>query len=156
MAENVNPNESVDLNFLDDQTFEDVEAPSFEDIPNGRYKARVDRVILALSDTSKNLMLTWTMIITEGEYAGRYIWKRSMCHTAQCFGFLKGQLTICKIQLKPPYSKTLPAITPQLLDLLLEVKVKGNEEYGPDVTIVKYIGKAAASNMCPTTDKIPF
>jgi hypothetical protein len=137
---------TVDLSALDDfnEEFDSAEAATFDNLPNGTYEARVESAILSKS-TKDNPMIKWSLVVTKSpkdpELIGRYAFKNNMLQPEN-FPYLKADLANCEIDLKPPLSKNLPKVLKQLLDLVLEIRIKANKDpdFPPNVYIKKRVG----------------
>jgi hypothetical protein len=139
---------TVDLGALDDMNtaFDEAEPASFESVPDGNYHARVESVILSTSKTSGKPMLKWNLIITksakDAEQLGRSLPRNNML-VPESFPFLKADMQNCGVTLNAPLSENLPKAQEELLDLILEVRVKANKDpdYPPNVYIKSKVGK---------------
>ena len=82
-------NTGVDLSAFDDD-FSSAEAPSFDEVPDGKYKARIDEVRLDRSQKG-DPMIKWDLIVIAGAQTGRHIFKNSVI-TPAALPFVKGDL----------------------------------------------------------------
>lgn len=107
---------SVDLSAFDDD-FSSAEAPSFDEVPDGKYQARIDSVRLANSQKG-DPMIKWDLIVLSGPQAGRHIFKNSVI-TPAAMPFVKGDLKTLGLELAK--FSDLPSHLESLLDITLEV-----------------------------------
>ena len=66
----------VDLSAFDDE-FNSAEAPSQEEIPDGKYQVRIESVRLEHSQKG-DPMIKWDLIVISGSQMGRHIFKNSV------------------------------------------------------------------------------
>lgn len=122
-------------NDLDLAQFEDrfesaaVEQRKYEEPPDGKYQVVVDRVELARSQTSGNLMLKWQLKILGPKCVGRYLFRNNMIATADNLKWLKTDLATCGMDVNTLKLSDLPNRLGELLDLTLEVQKKNNGQY---------------------------
>ena len=114
----------VDLRQFNDD-FDSAEAPSYDEIPDGKYQVRVETVRLGTSQNG-NSMVKWDLIVLSGSQAGRHIFKNSVV-TKAAIPFLKGDLLICGVQLQQ-FSDLNKRLN-ELLDVTLEVTKRTKGEY---------------------------
>ncbi len=81
--------DKVDLTAFDDE-FNTAEAPSQDEVPDGKYQVRIDSVRLEHSQKG-DPMIKWDLIVLSGSQAGRHIFKNSVI-TAASLPFVKGDL----------------------------------------------------------------
>lgn len=115
---------TADLADFDDE-FDDAEAPNFEEVPDGKFQVRVQRVELGTSQAG-NPMLKWDLIVLSGQHAGRHIFKNSAI-THKSLPFIKGDLQTLGVQL--PKFSDLPNHLDALLDQTLEVTKRTKGEF---------------------------
>lgn len=114
----------ADLSAFDEE-YEEAEAPSYEEVPDGKYQARVDRVELGQSQNG-DPMLKWNLLVLSGQHAGRRIFKNSVI-THKSLPFVKGDLQTLGLRLSR-FSE-LPDHLGALLDRALEVSKRTKGEY---------------------------
>jgi len=114
----------IDLSAFDDD-FEAAEAPDFEEVPDGKYQARINKAQLAESSAG-DPMIKWDLVVISGAHEGRHIFKNSVI-TRKSMPFVKGDLTKLGLQLQR--ISDLPKRLPDLLDKKLEVTVREKGEY---------------------------
>jgi hypothetical protein len=117
-------NSGVDLTAFDDD-FSSAEAPSFDEVPDGKYQARIDSVRLDRSQKG-DPMIKWDLIVMSGPQAGRHIFKNSVI-TPAALPFVKGDLTTLGLELAR-FSE-LSGRLEELLDATLEVTKRTRGEY---------------------------
>lgn len=115
-----------------------------DDVPDGKYTARVERVELKNSQQG-NPMLAWELRITGGDCDNRMLFRNNMLVTEQNLAWLKTDLGRCGMELAK--LSDLEDRLGELLDITLEVTKKTKGEYS-NVNFVKRVGDAGAS---PTT-----
>ena len=116
-----------DLSEFDDD-YDAAEAPSYEEVPDGKYQVRVQRVELGKSQAG-DPMLKWDLVVIAGEsgkYAGRHIFKNSAI-THKSLPFVKGDLQTLGVVLAR--FSDLPNHLDALLDQALEVTKRTKGEY---------------------------
>jgi hypothetical protein len=116
--------DKVDLTSFDDD-FNTVEAPSHEDVPDGKYQVRIDSVRLEHSQKG-DPMIKWELVVLSGSHAGRRIFKNAVI-TAASLPFVKGDLKTVGLVLTK-FSE-LAGRLEELLDVTLEVTKRTKGEY---------------------------
>ena len=128
---------------------------SFDDLPDGKYACRIDRVEVKPSKTSGRLQLVWEFVVEEGDYEGRRIWKYSGLENAENLKFLKNELWRIGLQLQL-ISQIEEHLT-ELLDLIVEVQIKtkkkGDQEFR-NVYVNKRLDVSGTDDFKP--DDVPF
>lgn len=119
-------------NFLDylqqyEEAFQksEVNKRNFEELPDGKYTVRVDRVELTQSKTTMKPQLVWEFVVTEGRYTGRKVWKYNGLDSEDKIGFLKNDLYQAGLSIDRLMK--LEANLPKLLDRILEIGLKTKE-----------------------------
>lgn len=135
-------NELKELDSIWEQTQVDPE-PQFEDVPDGKYQVRINEVIIQNSKSSGRLQLYWDLVIVNGQYANRHLFRYNGMETAENLKFLKQDLLRCGLNV--PKLSELPNHLHKLLDLILEVQVKTKGEFR-NIYINKVVGKAQKVN----------
>ncbi|MDZ4848404.1 MAG: DUF669 domain-containing protein [Pirellulaceae bacterium] len=107
---------SIDLSAFDND-FETVEAPSYDEVPDGKYQVRIDSVRLGQSQKG-DPMIKWELLVISGPQTGRRIFRNSVI-TAASLPFVKGDLSTVGLQLTK-FSE-LAGRLESLLDVTLEV-----------------------------------
>jgi len=116
--------DSVDLASFDDE-FDTVEAPSQEEVPDGKYQVRIDSVRLEHSQKG-DPMIKWDLIVLSGSQAGRHIFKNSVI-TVASLPFVKGDLKTLGLVLTK--FSGLAGRLEELLDVTLELTKRTKGEY---------------------------
>jgi len=114
--------------FDDDFAEAPIEEREFEDVPDGKYQVKVEKVELTKAQSSGNPMLKWTLKILGPRYAGRLLWRNSVMASKENLKWLKTDLHTCGIDVEK--LSELPARLGDLLDVTLEVtkRTKGENE----------------------------
>ena len=116
--------DKVDLTTFDDE-FDTAEAPSQDEVPDGKYQVRIDSVRLEHSQKG-DPMIKWDLIVLSGSQAGRHIFKNSVI-TAASLPFVKGDLKTLGLVLTK-FSE-LAGRLEELLDATLELTKRTKGEY---------------------------
>ena len=116
--------DKVDLTAFDDE-FNTAEAPSQDEVPDGKYQVRIDSVRLEHSQKG-DPMIKWDLIVLSGSQAGRHIFKNSVI-TAASLPFVKGDLKTVGLALTK-FSE-LEGRLEELLDATLELTKRTKGEY---------------------------
>lgn len=143
-------NSTVDLSAFDDE-FSSAEAPSFDEVPDGKYQARIDSVRLDRSQKG-DPMLRWDLIVIAGSQAGRHIFKNSVI-TPAALPFVKGDLKTLGLELTK--FSDLQQRLEELLDITVEVTKRTRGEY-TNVYFNKRIQIAANAARQQSADEAPF
>lgn len=114
----------VDLSAFDDE-FNSAEAPSQEEVPDGKYQVRIESVRLEHSQKG-DPMIKWDLIVISGSQMGRHIFKNSVI-TAVALPYVKGDLKTVGLELTK-FSELARRLE-ELLDLTLEVTKRTKGEY---------------------------
>jgi hypothetical protein len=123
-----NSNEGdIDLaTFDDDFGSAEVEDRDFDDLPDGKYQAIVERVELTRAKTSGNPMLKWTLKILGSKYKGRKLWRNNVMASKENIKWLKQDLYTCGLELQK--LSDLPDNLDKLLDITVEITKKSRGE----------------------------
>jgi hypothetical protein len=143
-------NSDVDLSEFDDD-FSSAEAPSFDEVPDGKYQVRIDAVRLDRSQKG-DPMIKWDLIVIAGQHNGRHIFKNSVI-TPAALPFVKGDLKTLGLEL--PKFSDLAGRLKNLLDVTLEVTKRTRGEY-TNVYFNKRIQIAGDAASQPSADGVPF
>jgi len=143
-------NGNVDLSAFDDE-FTSAEAPNFDEVPDGKYQARIDSVRLDRSQKG-DPMIKWDLIVIAGPHAGRHVFKNSVI-TPAALPFVKGDLKTLGMQLER-FSDLSHRLT-ELLDLTLEITKRTRDEF-TNVYFNKRIQIAGSSPPPPASSGVPF
>jgi len=77
---------------------EQAPAPSFGEVPDGRYRVMISDLELGLASTG-NPVLKYGLRVASGEFRGRMIWKRRVI-TANTIRYTKSELLTCGLRLE--------------------------------------------------------
>ena len=143
-------NSDVDLSEFDDD-FSSAEAPSFDEVPDGKYQVRIDAVRLDRSQKG-DPMIKWDLIVIAGQHSGRHIFKNSVI-TPAALPFVKGDLKTLGIELAK--FSDLAGRLEDLLDATLEITKRTRGEY-TNVYFNKRIQIAGDAASQPSADEVPF
>ena len=143
-------NNGVDLSEFDDD-FSSAEAPSFDEVPDGKYQARIDSVRLDHSQKG-DPMIRWDLVVIAGQHDGRHIFKNSVI-TPAALPFVKGDLKTLGLELAK--FSDLAGRLEELLDATLEVTKRTRGEY-TNVYFNKRIQIAADATSRASADETPF
>ncbi len=123
-----NENDDLDLaQFDDDFETADVEEKEFDEIPDGKYQVKVDRVELTRSETSGNPMLKWALKILGPAHKGRLLWRNNVIASKDNVKWLKQDLYTCGLQIDK--LSELSGKLESLLDIGLEVTKRTKNEF---------------------------
>jgi Protein of unknown function (DUF669) len=117
-------NDDIDLSAFDDD-FSSAEAPSFEEVPDGKYQVRINSVRLGHSQKG-DPMIKWDLIVIAGQHASRHVFKNSVI-TPAALPFVKGDLKTLGLELAK--FSDLAGRLEDLLDVTLEVTKRTRGEY---------------------------
>jgi len=123
-----NENDNMDLaQFDDDFETADVEQKEFDEIPDGKYQVKVDRVELTRSESSGNPMLKWALKILGPTHKGRLLWRNNVIASKDNVKWLKNDLYTCGLQIEK--LSDLSGKLESLLDIGLEVTKRTKNEF---------------------------
>lgn len=123
-----NENDDLDLaQFDDDFETADVEEKEFDEIPDGKYQVKVDRVELTRSESSGNPMLKWALKILGPTHKGRLLWRNNVIASKDNVKWLKNDLYTCGLQIEK--LSDLSGKLEPLLDVGLEVTKRTKNEF---------------------------
>ncbi|MBX3387188.1 MAG: DUF669 domain-containing protein [Phycisphaeraceae bacterium] len=137
-----------------DADYDEAEAPSQANVPDGKYQVRVQRVELGRSQAG-DPMLKWDLLVLSGTHAGRHIFKNSVI-THRSLPFVKGDLQTLGVEL--PKFSDLPHHLDALLDQTLEVTQRTKGDYTNVYFNRRITVPAGAANDAAAidADSIPF
>jgi len=141
---------SVDLSSYDDD-FASAEAPSQDEVPDGKYQARIESVKLESSQKG-DPMIKFDLEVLSGSQAGRHIFKNSVI-TQASIPYVKGDLKTLGLELSK-FSE-LSGRLEELLDVTLEVTKRTRGDY-TNVYFNRRIRIAAASSGEVPAGDMPF
>ena len=143
----------VDLTAYDDD-FASADAPSHDEVPDGKYQVRIHSVRLDHSQKG-DPMIKWELVVLAGSQANRHIFKNSVI-TPAALPFVKGDLKTLGLNLAK-FSELQQRLD-ELLDVTLEVTKRTRGEYA-NVYFNKRMQLAASAAAPPpprNTEDIPF
>ena len=149
--ESFEPTDSqVDLSSFDDE-FETAEAPSYEEVPDGKYQVNIESVKLESSQKG-DPMIKFDLEIISGSQAGRHIFKNSVI-TQASLPDVKGDLKTLGLELAK-FSE-LAGRLEELLDKKLEVTKRTRGEYS-NVYFNRRLNIAHAPSVGLADEDLPF
>jgi len=122
--ETYEPSSNLDLSAFDDD-FDSIDAPSYDEVPDGKYQARIESVRLESSQKG-DPMIKWDLVVISGAQASRHIFKNSVI-TAAALPFVKGDLQTLGLSLTK-FSE-LSSRLEELLDVTLEITKRTKGDY---------------------------
>ena len=141
----------VDLSSFDDE-FETADAPSYDEVPDGKYQVKIQTAKLESSQKG-DPMIKFDLEVLSGSHAGRHIFKNSVI-TQASIPYVKGDLKTLGLELSK-FSE-LSRRLEELLDVTLEVTKRTRGDY-TNVYFNRRIRLAAASNgEVPPSPDMPF
>jgi hypothetical protein len=141
---------SVDLSGFDDD-FATAEAPEYDEVPDGKYQARIESVRLENSQKG-DPMIKFDLEVLSGPQTGRHIFKNSVI-TQASIPYVKGDLKTLGLELAK-FSQ-LSGRLEELLDVTLEVTKRTRGEY-TNVYFNRRIQIAAGTSGGIAQDDVPF
>ena len=144
------PNSQVDLTSFDDE-FESAEAPSYEEVPDGKYQVKIQTVKLESSQKG-DPMIKFDLEIISGSQAGRHIFKNSVI-TQASLPYVKADLKTLGLELAK-FSE-LSGRLEELLDVTLEITKRTRGDY-TNVYLNRRLNIARASSNSLADKNLPF
>ena len=145
-----NTNQSVDLSSFDDE-FATAQSPEYDEVPDGKYHARIESVRLETSQKG-DPMIKFDLEVLSGSHAGRHIFKNSVI-TQASLPYVKGDLRTLGLELSK-FSE-LSGRLDELLDVTLEITKRTRGDY-TNVYFNRRIRIAAGSGGEFSQDQVPF
>jgi hypothetical protein len=145
-----NTNQSVDLSSFDDE-FATAQSPEYDEVPDGKYHARIESVRLETSQKG-DPMIKFDLEVLSGSHAGRHIFKNSVI-TQASLPYVKGDLRTLGLELSK-FSE-LSGRLDELLDVTLEITKRTRGDYS-NVYFNRRIRLANTSNGEVPPKDIPF
>jgi hypothetical protein len=148
--------EEIDLTQFDDD-YSAAPAPESNDskVPEGKYVAKIERVLFRNAKSSGRPMLSWELKIVEGASSvGRKVFRNNLLDSPERLGWVKKDLRTCGIEVVKLSELNLD----ELLDRELEVQVKHNGD-NQNVYLNRLVslgGERASGAASVTDDEIPF
>ena len=144
------PNSQVDLTSFDDE-FESAEAPSYEEVPDGKYQVKIQTAKLESSQKG-DPMIKYDLEIISGSQAGRHIFKNSVI-TQASLPYVKADLKTLGLELAK-FSE-LSGRLEELLDMTLEITKRTRGDY-TNVYFNRRLNIASASSGGFAEENTPF
>jgi hypothetical protein len=141
---------SVDLSGFDDD-FATAETPEYDEVPDGKYQARIESVRLENSQKG-DPMIKFDLEVLSGPQAGRHIFKNSVI-TQASIPYVKSDLKTLGLELAK-FSQ-LSGRLEELLDVTLEVTKRTRGDYA-NVYFNRRIRIAAGSGGELSQEQTPF
>ena len=149
--ESFEPTDSqVDLTSFDDE-FETADAPSYDEVPDGKYQVKIQTAKLESSQKG-DPMIKFDLEVISGSQAGRHIFKNSVI-TQASLPYVKGDLKTLGLELAK-FSE-LAGRLEELLDKKLEVTKRTRGEYS-NVYFNRRLNIAAAPSGGLADEDLPF
>ena len=145
-----NTNQSVDLSSFDDE-FATAQSPEYDEVPDGKYHARIESVRLETSQKG-DPMIKFDLEVLSGSHAGRHIFKNSVI-TQASLPYVKGDLRTLGLELSK-FSELSERLD-ELLDVTLEITKRTRGDY-TNVYFNRRIRLASTSNGEVPTKELPF
>jgi hypothetical protein len=143
-------NSQVDLTSFDDE-FESAEAPSYEEVPDGKYQVKIQTAKLESSQKG-DPMIKFDLEIISGSQAGRHIFKNSVI-TQASLPYVKADLKTLGLELAK-FSE-LSSRLEELLDMTLEITKRTRGDY-TNVYFNRRLNIASASSGGFAEENVPF
>jgi len=144
------PNSQVDLTSFDDE-FESAEAPSYEEVPDGKYQVKIQTAKLESSQKG-DPMIKFDLEIISGSQAGRHIFKNSVI-TQASLPYVKADLKTLGLELAR-FSE-LSGRLEELLDVTLEITKRTRGDY-TNAYFNRRLNIARASSNSLADENLPF
>jgi hypothetical protein len=119
-----------------------VERKPSDPIPNGRYQVFVAKARVDEHPDTKARQLSWELVIIAGKYRGRRLWHRNQLATQKNIDWLVQDLQIAGVT-GLDRMNDLHTLTPQLLDVVLDVGVTNQVVDGKNFTNI-YLNRRLA------------
>lgn len=140
----------VDLTSFDDE-FETADAPSYDEVPDGKYQVKIQTAKLESSQKG-DPMIKFDLVVISGSQAGRHIFKNSVI-TQASLPYVKGDLKTLGLELAK-FSE-LAGRLDELLDKTLEVTKRTRGEY-TNVYFNRRLNIASAPSGGLADEDLPF
>jgi hypothetical protein len=100
----------------------------YEDLPDGDYEGVIKNAVLGLSKND-NLMATYTLEVTEGDFKGRVQYKRQMLETADNISYAKGDLEAIDVDAPDNIADLGETFEQEVVSLAVLFSVVHNKEF---------------------------
>jgi len=122
-----NPVDTTDLAHWDEEyAATEVEPNQFDDVPDGKYQVKVEKVELARTQNG-DPMLKWQLRVLGPQHRGRMMFRNNVMASKENIKFLKADLLTCGLELGK--LSDLPNRLNDLLDVAMEVTKRTRGEY---------------------------
>lgn len=119
--------EGVDLaDFDTPYTGADAPTDGYEDVPDGQYQARIEKMELTKSKKSGDPMIKWTLRIVGPTSQNRLLWRYTVIKSDR-LGYIKKDLHTCGVKLAK--FSDLPQHFDKMLDTMLDITVQKRGEF---------------------------
>ena len=111
-----------------DQPYHGAEAPEegYEDVPDGKYQARIEQMEITRSKNSGDPMIKWTLRIVGPSYQNRLLWRYTVIKNER-MGYIKKDLYTCGVELKK--FSDLPSHFDRMVNTMLDITVQKRGEF---------------------------
>jgi len=131
----------------------------FDELPDGDYVARVERVELKQSKSGKPMM-EWEFVVHDGQYTGRREWKYNLIDSVDRVQWLKKDLFKAGLNLEDitKLEESLPLLLDRILEIRIKTKKGNNGQTYRNIYIKKHLEtyKPQQTNGVPTNSADPF
>jgi hypothetical protein len=100
----------------------------YEDLQNGNYEGVIKNAVLGLAKND-NLMATYTLEVTEGDFKGRTQYKRQMVETANNIAYAKGDLDAIGVDVPDDIADLGDTFEQEVVGLPILFSVVHNNEF---------------------------
>ncbi len=97
-------------------------------VPDNGYSARINTAVIEESKASGRLQVNWGLEVTDGDYAGRKLFKFSGLESEDNLAFLQGDLETLELPI-PENIADLGEVLEDAAGLAVEVNVRTKEEF---------------------------
>lgn len=133
---------------------EEVPDQTFENYPDGKYKARLDKIYISKSKSNDRTQCVMEFEIIEGTYAFRKAWKFSGMMTTDQLDWLTNDLR--RLGITQFTWSTLPSKFQDILDNLYILELKTKKGYQNVYITKKLSSEDMASSTVSGDDDVPF
>jgi len=118
------------------------ERKSSDPVPNGRYQVFVNKAHVDEHPDTGARQLVWELVIMAGKCRGRRLWHKNILATQKNIDWLLHDLQLAGV---PPLEQMndLHTVTPQLLDVVLDISVSNQTVDGKNFTNI-YLNRRLA------------
>ena len=105
------------------------ERKASDPVPNGRYQVFVDKAHVDEHEETGTRQLVWELVIIAGAHRGRRLWHKNTLATQKNIDWLLHDLQLVGVPF-PERMNDLHQLTPQLLDVVLDINVRNQTVEG--------------------------